>query len=685
MVAESIHILPTRQKVAALLPLVDRMCRSHCWAKGPKGPRYTPEKLDDFKLAEHVEGRKAYGACPITPGESTTRTALLDLDSHKGETPWSEMLETARNVAFALEQEGYTPILFRSSGGRGVHIYLVWDRPQDAFSVRAMLADVIGALGFENGDGGIGNHEIEVFPKQNEVALDGCGNMWILPWAGESEHLDDRSRMHPDIWQASPDVPQREAPPKAVRPLVTDVSADLDRLRQALAAIPNDGEGLAYDDWRNLIFALHFASDGSDEGLALAHEFSARSAKYDPDFLDARVWCYIQTERGGDVITTDYIIKEAGKHGWEDPTIADDFDVIGAPADEFDALPAVGEAKEAKPPRFVALQESEFLDAPPVSWIIKGILPQAEVGTMFGESGSGKSFMALDMAAVVSLGLEWRGHKVKQGRVVYVAAEGAAGFRNRLKAYRHQHNLTATGVEIIANAPNLLEKADAVDVAKAILARGKADLVVVDTLAQSMAGGNENSGEDMGKLLAHCKGIHRATGAMILLIHHSGKDSTKGARGWSGLRAACDVEMEVVRADDDRVLTVTKQKDGQDGAEFGFKLETVLIDMDEDGDEVTSCVVTHCAAASGVRDRRRAKPLGDVERAVLQALDGCLELGGDAIAEAKVALAAKDMLDPPEAGKRDTRLQRVGRAIESLIAGGRVHREDGGLAPGGAR
>jgi hypothetical protein len=179
----------TREKVAALMPLVERLHRGHCWVKTAEGPRRIDERLDDFKIAEHIEGRKAYGACPIAPGESTTRVALLDFDSHKGETPWPEMLRTAQDVAFVLEQGGYAPILFRSSGGQGIHLYLLWDEPQDAYSVREMLRDVLAGLGLENGTGGVLKRQVEIFPKQDSVPADGFGSMFVLPWAGESEFI----------------------------------------------------------------------------------------------------------------------------------------------------------------------------------------------------------------------------------------------------------------------------------------------------------------------------------------------------------------------------------------------------------------------------------------------------------------------------------------------------------------
>ena len=181
---------PTRDKVAALTPLVERMHRGHCWLKTADGPRRLAQPFTESMLAEHCAGRKAYGLCPIAPGTSTTRVALLDFDSHKGETPWQTMLDTARNAAFVLEQEGYSPVLWRSSGGHGVHLYLLWDEPQDAYSVRCMLADTLAALGLANGTGGVVAGQVEIFPKQDSVPADGFGNMWILPFAGKSELLE---------------------------------------------------------------------------------------------------------------------------------------------------------------------------------------------------------------------------------------------------------------------------------------------------------------------------------------------------------------------------------------------------------------------------------------------------------------------------------------------------------------
>ncbi len=472
------------------------------------------------------------------------------------------------------------------------------------------------------------------------------------------------------IWITSSSVPVRQRPPKPERSY-TD-SPETRVIRDALAAIPNeDGNSLDYDDWFRVACAVHYATDGSDEGLEAFREWSARSSKHDDNFLETRVWPYIQTERGGEVITERSLFALAATHGWQDPTIADDFDVVEGTetaADDFDVVP---DTADDKPLRFMPVPAHEFAVATQLRWIIKGVLPHGELAVLYGESGSGKSFMALDLAAAVARGVEWRGHRVHQGKVVYVAAEGANGFRNRLRAYGHQHalDLKDLPLHVIHAAPNMLDKTDALDVAKAILkVVGKPDLIIIDTLAQTMPGGNENAGEDMGKALAHCRGLHRATGALVMLVHHSGKDASKGARGWSGLRAAADVEMEVMRADDDRVLTVTKQKDGDDGGEFGFKLETVLVDFDVDGDEITSCVVQH-TEGNNVKDRKRLK--GVNQKLVMRVFEDLIGVGGEAVEREDLIVAVAAQMDFDNAsGKKDRRREMSVKAIESVREAG---------------
>lgn len=183
--------MTTRQKVAALTPLVERMHRGHCWVKTAEGPRCIDQSFTEFMLAEHCAGRKAYGLAFVAPGQNTCRAALLDFDSHGGEVPFDEMLRVAMEVKDTAALLGLDGVAFRSSGGRGIHLYFLWNEVQDANSVRELLRSVLDACGLKPGTKGVVAKEVEVFPKQSSVARDGYGSMAILPLAGESVLLGE--------------------------------------------------------------------------------------------------------------------------------------------------------------------------------------------------------------------------------------------------------------------------------------------------------------------------------------------------------------------------------------------------------------------------------------------------------------------------------------------------------------
>jgi hypothetical protein len=269
------------------------------------------------------------------------------------------------------------------------------------------------------------------------------------------------------------------------------------------------------------------------------------------------------------------------------------------------------------------------------------------------------------MAAAIATGKEWQGRRTAQGRVVYVVAEGATGFLNRLKAYTKTRSGSFPGIRIVADAPNLLGAADHFSLAAEVDASGGADLIAIDTLAVCSPGADENAAKDMGRVIEHCKQLHQATGATILLVHHSGKNESKGARGWSGLRAAADAEIEVIRHADHRTASVTKMKDGEDGAEFAFKLVPVEIGVDLDGDPVTSCVVEQLTDAP--KETRKEPRPGSVARTLLDAIRD------DPSAEGRVyvpgAIQAAVPLLPQPSG-RDTRRQHLMRALRTLASDG---------------
>lgn len=427
------------------------------------------------------------------------------------------------------------------------------------------------------------------------------------------------------------------------------------QIEEALDVLDPDSP---HDTWLHIGMAIHHDTEG--EGFALWDAWSAKGSKYPGEEVLQRRWDSFGSMAGRPV-TARSLIKLAHENGAH-------IDAEIASAAEFDAIPEA----PAAPGRFQVIPAHEFMMRPPPAWIVKGVIPKAELVVLFGESGSGKSFVALDIAAAIARGLDWRGHRTRPGRVVYIAAEGAGGFRNRMVAYCIHNGLEVTALDdigVIHAAPNFLQKADAVDVAKAIKASGPTDIVVVDTFAQVTPGANENAAEDMGKALAHCRGIHRATGAVVLLVHHSGKDSSKGARGWSGIRGAADAQIEVVRTPGGRMLRLDKMKDGEDGREYGFDLQVVPIGSDEDGDVIDSCVVIDAPVPVRGKGGGPVRKLGAWERLVLEVVSEISLAQSTGIEVDAVVEEVARRQEAPEKGKRDTRKQHAKRALLGLCEG----------------
>jgi hypothetical protein len=325
--------------VAALQPLISRVRTDVTAVRIADGTsRWTTEALTDERMRAHVKGIRGRGVCPIREGASTTRLALYDLDSHKGEVPWSDMQATALGLMAAMRAAGLQPVAFRSSGGRGMHVFALWDEPQDAYSVRVLMGEVLASVGMSPGAGGVGQAQAEIFPKQDRIAKGERGNQFILPLTGKSEPLDElfglepagrEAVLHMD-WPMSADVPVRTPPVREAA--ATEVPTDIERVRSALRGIPNPDAGepgeIDYDTYRNLAFAVHEATGGSEDGRELFCEWSAQSNKHDGPFVEKRVWPYIRSAgaRSGSPITRATLFAHATSCGWRDVPTADGFD-----------------------------------------------------------------------------------------------------------------------------------------------------------------------------------------------------------------------------------------------------------------------------------------------------------------------------------------------------------------------
>jgi len=650
--------------VDLLQPIFARVRQDVCWVKRPgTAPVSIKEPLTAIKLARHTNGGPYYGVCPIQPGTSVTLCAVLDLDNHDGALEWTWMADAACRLSAGLALHHLAAVPFRSTSGRGVHLYVLWDTPQDCRSVREMLRSVLAECGFRPGTKGVAAGEVEIFPKQDHVPAGGFGSMFILPLAGESvplgpEWMDVLPKDTPFAWPSSPPVPI-SLPAVVAPPPTAHLTAGLEDLKALLARIPNDSEPLSYDRWRDVVFAIHSATSGSDDGLALAHAFSARSSKYDPAFLDNRVWPFIRERDGGITVAT---LEEMAR---TQPATLDEFEVL-ADVEDVPRAPAKGRFTPKTLTEFVAGRKAR-------KWLIKYVLPDADLAVLYGASGSGKSFLALDMCCALAAGEPWRGRKTTKCRVVYVVAEGSQGFLDRVLAYA-SHNgkvLSDMDILVIDEPLNLLEKADALAFVKG-LASSEVGLVVIDTLAQTTPGGNENSSEDMGRALANCRLFGRMLGCMTLLIHHSGKEGAKGARGWSGIKGALDAEIEVTRDGDARAAEITKLKDGQgEGDRYGFQLEVINLRLDEEGEWETSCVVDHEGAAPG---KNRKKGFGAKEKMVLDAVCDALDpLSKDDLVAAIAIKTEGNKGIPMTARQSRNEKANTLRAIDSLIACGKLH------------
>jgi phage/plasmid primase-like uncharacterized protein len=232
---------------------------------------------------------------------------------------------------------------------------------------------------------------------------------------------------------------------------------------------------------------------------------------------------------------------------------------------------------------------------------VQGVLMDSALSVVYGESNCGKTFFMTDLAFHVALGKQWRDRRVTRGGVIYVALEGAGGLKNRVAAFKQHYGLIPDNFAIVPCHVDFMDPDGNINDFINLIEQAKQDignikLVVIDTLARAMAGGDENSGQDMGMLVKHADMIRSKTGAHVSFVHHSGKDKAKGARGHSALRAAIDTEIEIDREKDQQFskATIVKQRDGDKGDDVAFALKQIVLGKNQYEEDVTSCVVvTH--------------------------------------------------------------------------------------------
>lgn len=267
--------------------------------------------------------------------------------------------------------------------------------------------------------------------------------------------------------------------------------------------------------------------------------------------------------------------------------------------------------------------------------LIKGLLPRNGIAFIGGQSGSGKTFVAIDLAVALCTGQSFFGRRIRERvGVLFIAGEGAETIQPRLTIARMARSVDRTLP--IAWAPTFpdftrVEEVrgfmQELKVLKAYMqdTHGvRLGAIVVDTLAAVFALQDENDNSEAAKVIRALKVIGEALDVLLIPIHHYGKGAETGLRGASAWRAGCDAVLSIT-ADRNQLtgvvsghsLWLAKSRVGEEGPVGAFGLRTMLLGVDEDGDELTSCyVVPEVTAKQTVAARREA------EAVALELVDG---------------------------------------------------------------
>lgn len=266
-----------------------------------------------------------------------------------------------------------------------------------------------------------------------------------------------------------------------------------------------------------------------------------------------------------------------------------------ATADDFPVLPVDNSPPETRQGGLLNLADFARQSDHSMGYVVKGAFQRGTYAEVYGAPGEGKTFVMLDIAYAVAAGTPWMGRKVHGGPVLYLPYEGRGGLVNRAKALRQRYGDGQVPL-YFGHAPFNIREREGRRALGALIAEmpAKPVMIVFDTFAKALMGGDENSAQDVGAFNNAIEALIESTGACVVIVHHSGKDKSKGARGSSALLGALDTEIEV----DGGQIIARKQRDIELGEPTGFRLVPMVIGQDQDGDDLTSCVVdAHTAPA----------------------------------------------------------------------------------------
>jgi AAA domain len=276
--------------------------------------------------------------------------------------------------------------------------------------------------------------------------------------------------------------------------------------------------------------------------------------------------------------------------------------------------------KDTPSPFINALPSTSFDDVgnyAKKNWLLKGAIAKGETSMWIAPPKRLKSALMTDISIAVASGTDWRGYKSKQKcGVVYFALERGDLVKRRFDGHRMRDRLEGLPIEVVSKLVNLMDVGSVTILEHTIreIERKKGFKIgfgVIDTLAKGIAfgGGDENQAKDMGRALANLRKVQELTGVHIAIVHHTGKDQTRGARGSNS--QVGDVDMLVQIKGDQKVkeAIITDANDQAEGLLTKFVGEVVTLGLDEDGEERTTMIISaeDCGSAT-TTTKSAAKP-----------------------------------------------------------------------------
>ena len=235
---------------------------------------------------------------------------------------------------------------------------------------------------------------------------------------------------------------------------------------------------------------------------------------------------------------------------------------------------------------------NELKSLPKAEWLIKDILLDGGIATIYGESGSTKSFLAIDLAMNLAIGSEWFGLAVnREVPVIYTALEGFGGVVKRIKGWCERKQITPDNIFIDQDALLLGEMGSVQSFINYYKFKEfNKGLIIIDTLNMAIPDIEENSAASMSGVISKAKLIAEKLNSTVLIIHHTGKDETRGMRGSSSLKASMDTIIFVKKDSNGGCQwSLEKSKDSECGIGFNYQLKP--IDLEIDGDIETTCTI----------------------------------------------------------------------------------------------